>query len=108
MSLPLREIVDEHFEFAGKIARAEVNRDGLRVGWAEFATVRWSTDGRRLIVLLAYGGTRPPPQPVFSYSRATGRASLVLVGAQTPLVGPGGWTVFARGNALWVGRISGR
>src|SRR5437763_1078568 len=34
MSLPLREIVDEHFEFAGKIARAEVNRDGLRVGWA--------------------------------------------------------------------------
>ncbi|HEX6699129.1 MAG TPA: hypothetical protein VF101_00205, partial [Gaiellaceae bacterium] len=81
---------------------------GLRVDGTEGASMRWSTDGRRLIVLPFYGGTRPPPQPLFSYSRATGRASLVLVGAQTPLVGPGGWTVFTRGNALWLGRISGR
>src|SRR6266481_2370779 len=29
--LPLRKIVDQHFEFAGELARAEVNRHGLRI-----------------------------------------------------------------------------
>src|SRR5215467_7023325 len=32
MSLPLREIVDEHFELGGKIARSEMNRNCLGVG----------------------------------------------------------------------------
>src|SRR5437660_698187 len=34
MGLPLRKIVDEHFEFAGKIACAEMHGHGLRIGWA--------------------------------------------------------------------------
>jgi TolB protein len=81
---------------------------GVRADGTERGSVRWSTDGRRLIVLPSYGGTRPPPQPVFSFSRATGRVSRVLVGAASPLVGPGAWIVFTRRDAIWLGRISGR
>src|SRR5690349_18190120 len=34
MGLPLRKIVDEHLELAGKITRTEMDRDSLRVGGA--------------------------------------------------------------------------
>src|SRR5215472_5230052 len=34
MGLPLRKVVDEHLELAGKIARTEMDHDGLRIGGA--------------------------------------------------------------------------
>ena len=88
--------------------RRRGNLLGVRVEGTEGGSVRWSTDGRRLIMLPEYGGTAPEPQRVFSYSRTTGRVSLVLAGAGTPLVGPGGWMVFERPGELWLGRIRGR
>jgi Tol biopolymer transport system component len=82
-----------------------VNLLGVRERDAESFTVSWSTDARWLLVVPAYGGTRPPPTRTYAYSAAAGRISRVLVGATSALVGPNGRTVFSRGYTRIGGTI---
>jgi Tol biopolymer transport system component len=53
---------------------------GLRENNVEQIQPDWSSDGRTLVLSLAYGGTRPPPSPGYAYSTASGRVSRILRG----------------------------
>jgi hypothetical protein len=45
---------------------------GMQEPLAIGASFRWTRDSRRLLATVDYGGTRPPPTPLYVFS-ATGR-----------------------------------